>query len=167
MRLNRILVLRRLRFVLPSVSVLVLFVGYGCGGNVTSGSNSTQSAPSGASGGGNGTSTSSSTSKPSATSGGGNGGHGGAPAGHGGASTAGCPNATPNNGDPCPVPNQSCFYQNMGSGYVDEIQCKCMGASWVCGDLGDAVVSSSSGPGFGAGGATGMGGMGGMEGSGG
>ena len=147
------LLLRRLRFVLPSVSVLVLFVGYGCGGNVTSGSNSTQSAPSGASGGGDGTS--SSTSKPSATSGGGNTGHGGAP-------TAGCPNATPNSGDPCPVPMQKCFWQNMSSGYVDEVQCKCMGASWMCGDLGDAVVSSSSGPGVG--GATGMGGMGGSGG---
>jgi hypothetical protein len=164
MRLNLVLVLRRLRFVLPSVSVLVLFVGYGCGGNVTSGSDTK---PSSASAGGSVTSTS--TSKPSATSGGGNGGHG--TGGHGGAPAAGCPNATPNSGDPCPVPNQSCFWQNMSSGFVDEIQCTCMGASWMCGDLGDAVVSTGVGPGTGGatgtGGAKGMGGMGGSTGTGG
>jgi len=143
----------RLRFVLPAVSILVLLVGYGCadnsGGDSSTTSKSSKSSTTG-SGGSDGS------SNPSATSGGGN----------GGAPSAGCPNATPNDGDPCTVPMQKCFWQNMSSGYVDEIQCVCSGGGWMCGDLGDAVVSSA-GPGVGAGGATGMGGAPGTGGTGG
>ncbi len=43
----------------------------------------------------------------------------------------------------------------------------CSGGGWMCGDLGNAVVSTGVGPGVGVGGATGMGGMGGTGGTGG